>query len=346
MARIDIAPLTQWITQAAVQHGQDLPAHLMQRLQISRRQAGHVLRKLVALQWLQALGTPRKPLYQPGALRQVVKRYALAGLQEDGPWRRDFAPCLALPAAVARMAEHAFTELLNNAIDHSGGTAVTVSMRQTPLQLQLLVSDDGCGLFQRIAQSFDITEAPLAMLELSKGKLTSAPDRHSGHGLFFSSRLADVFDIHANATAFQCRAWEQGAWRAGKPGPVAARGGTSVYLAIMLDTPRTLEAVLHAHSASGEGYGFERTRVPLQLITGAVPGAMLASRAQARRAVHRLAQFAHADIDFTGIGHVGHGFADEMFRVFGRQHPGLALHPVGMAPQVAAMVDSVRMQPA
>jgi signal transduction histidine kinase len=45
------------------------------------------------------------------------------------------------------MAQHAFTELLNNAIDHSGGTQVTVSMRQTPLHLQLLVSDDGCGLF-------------------------------------------------------------------------------------------------------------------------------------------------------------------------------------------------------
>ena len=346
MARIDIAPLTQWITLAAVQHGADLPAHLMQRLQISRRRAVHLLRKLVALQWLQALGTPRKPLYQPGPLRQAVKRYPLAGLQEDLPWRRDFAPCFVLPPAVARMAEHAFTELLNNAIDHSGGSTVTVSMRQTPLQLQLLVSDDGCGLFERIAQSFDITDPPLAMLELSKGKLTSAPERHSGHGLFFSSRLADVFDIHANAAAFQCRAWEHSAWRAGKAGPVAARGGTSIYLAIMLDTPRTLDAVLRAHSASGEGYGFERTRVALQLITGTDPGAMLASRAEARRAVQRLAEFRHADIDFSGIGHVGHGFADELFRVFGRQHPALALNPVGMAPQVAAMIDSVRLQTA
>jgi anti-sigma regulatory factor (Ser/Thr protein kinase) len=36
------------------------------------------------------------------------------------------------------------------------------------------------------------------MLELSKGKLTSEPDRHNGRGLFFTSRLADVFDLHAN----------------------------------------------------------------------------------------------------------------------------------------------------
>ena len=140
---LDIAPLTQWITQDTVQHGQDLPAQLMQRLQISRRQAGQVLHKLVALQWLSSPGTPRKPHYKPSPLRHVVRRYTLAGLEAGMPWRRDFAPCFALAPAMARMAEHAFTELLNNAIDHSGSGSVTVSLRQTPLQLQLLVSDDG-----------------------------------------------------------------------------------------------------------------------------------------------------------------------------------------------------------
>ena len=340
MATIQIAPLTQWITQAALLHGDSLPAHLMQRLQISRRQAGHVLRKLVALQWLTALGTPRKPLFGPGPLRQVVKRYALAGLQEDLPWRRDFAAAFELPAPVLRMAQHAFTELLNNAVDHSGGSSVTVSMRQTPLQLQLLVSDDGCGVFDRIAQSFDIEEPSLAMLALSKGKLTSAPERHSGHGLFFTSRLADVFDIHANKAHYQCRAWEGSAWRAGHAGPVATRSGTSIYLAISLDTPRTLDAVLQAHSRSGSGYDFTRTRVPLQLLASQTMA--LASRADARRVAAGLQQFGHAEIDFDGIPEVGHGFADELFRVFGRSHPALQLLPVGMAPQVAAMVGSVQ----
>ena len=343
MARIDLAALTQWITPAVTQHGEGLPERLMQHLQISRRLAGQLLGKLEELQWLVAEGTGRKPLYRPGPLRQVVQRYALAGLQEDLPWRRDFAPCFALAEPMARMAQHAFAELLNNAIDHSGGGTVAVSMRQTPQQLQLLVSDDGCGLFRRIAQSFDIPDPHLAMLELAKGKLTSAPERHSGHGLFFTSRLADIFDIHANHSAFQCRAWDGHDWSAGPPGAVAARAGTSVYLAIMLDTVRTLESVQQAHSASGSGYGFERTKVPLHLVGGAAASTTLASRADARRALQRLGLFRHAEIDFSGIDHIGHGFADEMFRVFGRQHPGLLLHPVGMAPAVAAMVDSVRM---
>lgn len=337
MTRIPPASLTPWITEAALRHGDTLPAQLMQRLSISRRRASDLLRQLTAMQWLQRDGSPRKPVYRPGALRQVVKRYPLAGLQEDLPWRVDFSPCFALPPAVQRMAQHAFTELLNNAIDHSGGAQVTVSIRQTPLQVQLLVSDDGVGLFSRIAQRFAIDDPHLAMLELSKGKLTSAPDRHSGHGLFFSARLADVFDIHADAVAFQRREWEPRAWRAGRP---ATHQGTSIYLAISLDTARTLDAVLRSHSAESASYAFEHTAVPLHLLGG--DSAALASRADARRVAERLTQFRRAELDFAGVSDIGHGFADELFRVFGAAHPTLELVPVRMNPAVRAMLASVR----
>jgi anti-sigma regulatory factor (Ser/Thr protein kinase) len=268
-------------------------------------------------------------------LRQVVKRYALKGLHEDRPWRRDFAPCFELPPAIARMAQHAFTELLNNAIDHSGGTAVTVSMRQTPLQLQLLVSDDGCGLLKRLAGKFDLYDPRLALLELCKGKLTSAPRRHSGHGLFFTAQLADVFDIHAIAQAFQRRAWERRQWHTGRQ---VTQSGTSIYLAIPLDTPRTLEVTLRAHSLDQESLRFERTVLPLHLLACQQ---VQASRAEAKRAVSRLSQFRRVDIDFAGITDVGHGLADEMFRIFSRDHPDTELVPVGMNAQVAAMVHSV-----
>lgn len=337
MKRTDLAAVSQWITAAAHDAGALLPALLMERLGLSRRSALALLRKLEAAQWLTHEGSPRKRTYRPGTLRQVVQRYDLAGLHEDVPWRRDFAPYFMLPPQVARMAQHAFGELLNNAADHSGGTHVAVSMRQTPMHLQLLVSDDGCGLFRRIASAFEIDDPSVAMLELSKGKLTSAPDRHSGRGLFFTARLADMFDLHANATAFQYRGWDRRSWFQGRP---LARQGTSIYLAIALDTQRTLDSVLRAHSLSGEGYGFEHTQVPLQLVVGTQTG--LETRAQAKRVASRLQSFRRAEVDFTGIADVGHGFADELFRVFSREHPGIDIVPVGMAPRVAAMIESVR----
>lgn len=313
MARIELAPITRWITTAAVEHGDDLAEHLAQRLGVSRRRAQAVLRQLVATQWLQAEGEGRRRRHHPGALRQVVKPYALAGLMEDAPWRQDFAPYFVLPAAVREMARHAFTELVNNAIDHSGGTRLTVSMRQTPLQLQLLVSDDGVGLFSRLAEHHALVEPSLAMLELAKGKLTSTPDRHCGQGLFFTAQTADVFDLHANASAFQRRAWEAGGagrWHTQRPAPHA---GTSVYVAFSLDTPRTLAQVRAAHSVAGDGRAFDRTRVPLALLAGTEQA--LVSRAEARRVAARLDGFSEVALDCDGVGQLGPAFMDELMRV-------------------------------
>lgn len=331
----DLSALTRWITEAAIKHGDNLPAYVAACLDIKAPRAAAVLQQLVDLQWLTTrdLGDQRR--FAPGALRQVVKRYPLKGLHEDLPWRCDFAPCFELPKHVARMAQHAFTELLNNAIDHSGGQNVTVSMRQTPLQVQLLVSDDGCGVFSRIAKKFGITDPHVALLELCKGKLTSNPTRHCGRGLFFTSQLADVFDVHANAQSFQRRSWERLLWRVGQQ---VTHTGTTIYLALQLDTPRTLQEVLHAHSLDQGSLGFERTVVPLHLLGS---DSVLASRADAKRAVARLVQFKRVEIDFAGITDIGHGFADEMFRVFKRDHPDIELVPVGMCAQVAAMVHSI-----
>jgi anti-sigma regulatory factor (Ser/Thr protein kinase) len=337
MARLDLNALTLHITAAAMNHANDLASHVAQSAGVSRGTAQKALQRLVQLGWLQRDGTARRPHFRPGVLRQVVRRYLLAGLQEDLPWSRDFAPFFALPTEVQRMAQHAFGELLNNAIDHSGGTSVTVSLRQTPSHVQLLVSDDGCGVFDQLSRSFSLADPVLAMLELSKGKLTSQPARHAGRGLFFTSRLADVFDLHANDSAFQHREWEGNGWR---PGRALKHQGTSIYAAIALDAKRTLESVLHAHSLDGAGFGFERTVVPLRLMASPLAG--LDSRAQARRVAARLNAFRRAEMDFDGIPAIGHSFADELFRVMSPELGDVDLVPLNMSPAVAAMIESVR----
>jgi anti-sigma regulatory factor (Ser/Thr protein kinase) len=337
MSRIDLNAVTQWISAAALEHPLDLIDVVGERLGVGRATARRVVGRLVAAQWLQRTGSTRRSHFAPGLLRQVVQRYPLPGLQEDMPWSRDFAPCFALPAGVGRLVRHAFTELLNNAIDHSGGTTVTVSMRQTPSHVQLLVSDDGCGLFEHIGQAFAIEEPKLAMLELSKGKLSSQPDWHTGRGLYFTARIADVLDVHANAAAFQHRAWQANRWQPVRP---ATQQGTSVFVAFALDTQRSLDEVMRAHSLDGQGYGFERTVVPLQLLDDSTR--VLESRAQARRVGSRLQQFRRAELDFEGIEEIGHGFADELFRVFAREHPGVELVPTHMTARVAALVASVQ----
>ena len=249
---------------------------------------------------------------------------------------QDFAPYFELPDAVAQMVHHAFGELLNNAIAHSGGSSVTVSVHQTPLQVQLLVSDDGRGIFDLIGEAFGLRDPALAMLELAKGKLSSQPDRHTGRGLFYTIKLADVFDLHANNTAFQQREWLRDQWQRGRP---ASPRGTAVYMAICMDTERTLDAVLRRCSPDGAGYGFERIVVPLRLITA--PQLGLSSRAQAQRVALRLGQFKRAELDFEGLADVGHAFADELFHVFGADHREVQWVPLNLAPRVAEMVAAL-----
>jgi anti-sigma regulatory factor (Ser/Thr protein kinase) len=336
MARLDLNEISRWITAAVLAHPDDLASHLALRLAITRRSATTLMRRLETAQWLAREGTSRKPVWRPGLLRQAVHRYALADLDEALPWARDFAPLFTLSPTVARNAQHAFTELLNNAIDHSGGTCVTVSIRQTPTHLQLLVSDDGCGLFDRIGKAFRIDDPALAMLELSKGKLTSQPDRHTGRGLYFTARIADVLDLHANHHAFQHRAWQRHQWQRTRAMP---HPGTAVFVAIALDSTLGLDEVMRAHSADGAGMRFERTVVPLKLMTAERVG--LESRAQARRVAERLGGFRRAELDFSGIDTIGHAFADELFRVIPRAHPALELVPVHATAQVAALIDSV-----
>lgn len=337
MTRLAFDHLTLWITAAAREHSLDLAGHVEERTGASHRAVMSALRRLVDAHWLVRSGSSRRPVYGPGTLRQVARSYTLHGLQEDIPWQRDFAPNFELPRHVARMIQHGFTELVNNAIDHSGGTSVTVSLRQTPSHVQLLVSDDGCGVFDRICEAFDIADAQHAMLELSKGRLTSQPEMHTGRGLFFSAQLADVFDIHANNTAFQRRSWESSGWQRGRPMP---RQGSSIYMAIALDTSRTLDQVMEAWSIDGTGIEFDQTTVNLRLLAG--PGEPLDSRAQARRVAARLPMFKRAEISFDGVEDVGHGFADELFRVFARAHQEVELTPTHMTPRIAALIKSAQ----
>ncbi len=70
----------------------------------------HALRRLVDAHWLTRSGTARRPVFGPGALRQVARSYTLHGLMEDVVWQRDYAPHFALPRHVARMIQHGFTE--------------------------------------------------------------------------------------------------------------------------------------------------------------------------------------------------------------------------------------------
>jgi len=140
--------------------------------------------------------------------------------------------------------------------------------------------------------------------------------------------------LHANAVAFQHREWSPNSWVHGRP---MRHSGSSMYLAIALETERTLDEVMRSASLDAQGYGLEHTTLPLRLITS--EEVSLESRAQARRVAARLGSFKRAELDFSGIERIGQSFADELFRVFGRSQPGLELVVKNAGAQVHAMIE-------
>jgi len=68
-------------------------------------------------------------------------------------------------------------------------------------------------------------------------------------------------------------------------------------------------------------------------------GTEFVSRSQAKRLVHGLERFREVVLDFEGVDLVGQGFADEVFRVWARQHPEVRLIPTGMSEPIAFMVE-------
>jgi anti-sigma regulatory factor (Ser/Thr protein kinase) len=334
MSRLEITALTRSITADALAHPTDLGPVLAKRHSVSRGTMTKALKRLVDSGWLEKSGKAR-PVYAPGIQREVTTDYEIEGLDEHSPWLRDVHPVLALPAPVARVAQHLFGELLNNAIDHSGGTQVTVSVRQTPTHLHLLITDNGRGIFNQLAQKAGLPDAQRAALELSKGRLTTQPECHGGRGLFFVARMVEAMNLQSNGQALQWRGHGQSVQFRSHP---LNRSGTTVFCSLRLDTSVRPSDTYSAFGSEDAPLDFSRTHVPLRLLTDG--GLALDSRAQARWVVSRLELFATAELDFEGVDDIGPSFIDEVFRVWKTAHPGVTIEPTKTSTRVAKLLGS------
>ena len=79
-----------------------------------------------------------------------------------------------------------------------------------------------------------------------------------------------------------------------------------------------------------------KTRIVVRLFA---IGTEFVSRSQAKRLVHGLDKFREVVLDFKGVDLVGQGFADEVFRVWAREHPDVKLIPTDMNDAEAFMVE-------
>jgi len=323
-----------WVTRAVVAHPHDLAQAFVQQFDVSRATAAKWLRKLVAEDWVRKDGTTR-PTWSLGPRRLLISHYPLPGLDESLCWINDFAPYLNLSPNLANIAHYGFTEMLNNTNDHSGGSKVRVGVMQTANRLYLSVHDNGIGVFERIAQGLNLPDRRMALLELSKGKCTTDPTRHSGEGIFFTSRIFDRFTLEANDLVYRHDIALKHDWLY-EQDDSELQAGTRTGMSIRLDSPRKAQDIFDQYT-DPEERTFSRTVIPVRLAR--LGNENLVSRSQAKRLLLRFEEFRTVVLDFDGVPEIGQAFADEIFRVYPIAHPGLNLIPINANETVSRMIS-------
>lgn len=315
--------------------GKNVAATLMAEFQISRQSANRHLAELVASGDIVASGVTKARIYQLAIKQEATQSFPREGLSEDVVWRSVCAPITKdLPENVRDIWHYGMTEMINNAIDHSGSPEVHVAMRMTALKTFGWVIDDGEGIFMKIQNALGLLDPRESILELAKGKLTTDPKNHTGEGIFFSSKLFDSFDIHSGNLHFM---HDDGSRDFLIEHPKDAPG-TAVFMMLDNDSARVTNDIFYKFAAPDD-LTFNKTVVPVRLAQ--YEGEKLVSRSQAKRLTARFEKFKTVILDFTGVETIGQGFADELFRVFATAHQGIELVPMHMTAAVQDMTNRI-----
>ena len=246
-----------------------------------------------------------------------------------------FPSLFTVPENVRSIFDYAFSEMLNNAIEHSESKSITIDARKTSDNLSFEVNDTGIGVFNSVMQKRSLKTPLEAIQDLLKGKTTTQPKSHSGEGIFFTSKAGDVFVLESGNTRLRVDNDIKDVFvEEFKP----SKKGTKVSFTVGVASRRHLNDVFKKYQTDPENPDFDKTEVLIKLFT---MGTIYVSRSQARRVLTGLDKFKTIILDFDQVPTIGQAFADEVFRVFQQKHPEILISPVNMNGAVKFMVERV-----
>ncbi len=328
----------KFIIENVEKHPSDIIAHVANKLALSRQAVHKHVQRLVEEGVISEAGQTRNKVYQLVPSVSWQKYYRLDGkISEDQVWRDDVAPSLGqLPTNVMNIWHSGFTEMFNNAIDHSEGISIRVTFSKTAANTKISLYDDGIGIFKKIQMALGLLDERHAVLELAKGKFTTDPKNHSGEGIFFASRMFDEYRILSGGVFFSHNFDDTEDWIIEDDNTLR---GTGVVMRLENHTSRTTTKIFDKFTTD-DNYGFTKTVVPVKLTQYGDDN--LVSRSQAKRLLARIDLFKVVVFDFVGVTSIGQAFADEVFRVFVNQHPDIEIVAVHAGSAVKRMISRAR----
>lgn len=318
-------------------------------LRVSRQYAKVLINGLITAKKLMKIGSTRSAFYVspqyavehldvlPTKIQKSLKNVNLEEHRVLDEIEERLPMILKLQENIKSIFTYAFSEMLNNAIEHSESKNIQIEVEIANKRLLFRIIDSGIGVFRNVMQKRGLKSELEAIQELLKGKTTTQPKAHSGEGIFFTSKTADIFilDSFGIQMIVNNRIGDVFVARSKKN-----RRGTSVSLEINTDSDRHLNDIFKRYTDATESgdYGFDKTEIKVKLY---IVGGVHVSRSQARRVLMNLEKFKSIIFDFDKVPMIGQAFADEIFRVFHERHPEIKLQAINMNDGVKFMIDRV-----
>lgn len=220
-----------------------------------------------------------------------------------------------IPDELQKIFDYAFSEMLNNAIEHSRSSGIGITANLDTENVSFSIKDGGIGAFANIVAHRNLANELEAIQDLLKGKTTTAMQKHSGEGIFFTSKVADLFILRSHKLELRIDNLLPDVFVQELENSLP---GTEVYFKTSLNTNKTLNQIFSEYQIRPDSFEFDKTSVLVRLYT---LDTNYVSRSQARRILVGLSSFKEIVLDFDRVKTVGQGFTDEIFRVFTSNNP-------------------------
>ena len=319
-------------------------------LRVSRQYASLIISALLVDNKIMRIGSTRTAFYVSHAYAlshpdifpsSFKKKYINKSLEEHKVLMEieERLPQLSrLPENIKSIFTFAFSEMLNNAIEHSESKVISLEVSLRDNKLSFIIDDTGIGAFRNIMRKKGLNSEIEAIQDLLKGKTTTMPKSHSGEGIFFTSKASDSFILDSFGYQMIVLPLVDDVKI---KNVLLKKRGTKIIFEINIPSKLHLTDVFRKYTnlTDDSDFGFDKTEIRVKLFT---MGGVHISRSQARRILVGLEKFKIILLDFENVPMVGQAFADEIYRVFQDLHPSIVIQEENMSEGVKFMVERAK----
>jgi anti-sigma regulatory factor (Ser/Thr protein kinase)/predicted transcriptional regulator len=320
--------------------GQIKAADVVSKAGLSRAYVHRFLKKLTDEGLIVLIGKANQAHYvmasdkgehpaRPLRVRKIITNKGLAEDKVLSQIKKESSIFQGIAGNVSSIIDYALTEMLNNAIEHSLSEKIDMVVTKNPMDIRFTISDHGIGIFNNIMKKKRLDSTMDAIQDLLKGKETTAPERHSGEGIFFTSKIADRLTIKS----FEKKIVFDNIGEDIYIKDIQSSRGTKVDFVLGLKSKKTLPDLFNQYT--DESFQFSKTGVKVKLYHQNID---YVSRSQARRILAGLEKFKTIELDFKDAETIGQAFADEIFRVWRSAHKDINVVVINANENIMLMI--------